>query len=352
MPKAKKAGQHSKRRARDEEDDEEEDDDLSDLEDSFKPQPVKRSAVLGEDEDEEDEEEAELERLALEGLRNKGSRPHVNNTAALLQKLEDIKLPDDAWIETLAITPERPVTVENPEDDLGREVAFYEAALAGVKAAQKILDDAQVPFRRPADYFAEMVKSDTHMLKIKNRLLEEKKRIEGAAERRRQRELAKFGKQVQVKREQEKAQQKKKNISDIAKWRKQVGGDKADPEFGISLDHEGGSDQERGRKRPRDSAGSQGSKGGKEGRGAPNAKRRKKDEKYGFGGKKKHAKANTGESAGDTRGFKLKKNNARGDAFMSKKASQGMKQGGGKKKGNTNRPGKSKRQKMRGKGGR
>lgn len=59
--------------------------------------------------------------------------------------------------------------------------------------------------------------------------------------------------------------------------------------------------------------------------GAGNSKRQKKDEKFGFGGKKRHAKSGDATSSGDLRNFSAKK----------------MKAGGAK------RPGKSKRAKGR-----
>lgn len=60
----------------------------------------------------------------------------------------------------------------------------------------------------------------------------------------------------------------------------------------------------------------------------PNKKRQKKDEKFGFGGKKRHAKSNDARSSGDVGGYSVKR----------------MKAGGGK--GGKPRPGKSKRAKM------
>lgn len=58
--------------------------------------------------------------------------------------------------------------------------------------------------------------------------------------------------------------------------------------------------------------------------GKPNTKRAKKDQKYGFGGKKRHAKSNDAKSSADDRGFSVRK----------------MK---GKPTGGAKRPGKSKR---------
>lgn len=68
--------------------------------------------------------------------------------------------------------------------------------------------------------------------------------------------------------------------------------------------------------------------GGRSNDPGPNAKRQKKDEKFGFGGKKRHAKSNDARSSGDVKGYSVKK----------------MKAGGGK--GGKPRPGKSKRGKF------
>jgi rRNA-processing protein EBP2 len=47
--------------------------------------------------------------------------------------------------------------------------------------------------------------------------------------------------------------------------------------------------------------------GGDRGDGKPNPKRAKKNEKYGFGGKKRHAKSNDAISSADGKGFSVKK---------------------------------------------
>ena len=61
------------------------------------------------------------------------------------------------------------------------------------------------------------------------------------------------------------------------------------------------------------------------GSGKPGAKRQKRDEKYGFGGKKRFAKSNDAKSSADVSGFSVKK-------MKGKKTPQ--------------RPGKSRRAKM------
>ena len=72
-----------------------------------------------------------------------------------------------------------------------------------------------MPFTRPNDYFAEMVKSDEHMGKIKAKMTEEAANKKAAAEARKQRDLKKFGKQVQVAKLQERDKAKRETLEKI-----------------------------------------------------------------------------------------------------------------------------------------
>jgi len=51
-----------------------------------------------------------------------------------------------------------------------------------------------IPHRRPGDYFAEMVKTDVQLEKIRKSLLHEKDTIQKSEDRRKQRELKKIWK--------------------------------------------------------------------------------------------------------------------------------------------------------------
>ena len=71
------------------------------------------------------------------------------------------------WAETFCVVPVTPLpfgagTVDalNIHDDLKREVAFYDTALEAVLEAKERCHQAGVPFTRPEDFFAEMVKTD------------------------------------------------------------------------------------------------------------------------------------------------------------------------------------------------
>ncbi|KAK7718228.1 rRNA-processing protein EBP2 [Botryosphaeria dothidea] len=276
----------------------------------------------GSDEDEEEEEDIPLSDLDSIASDEKGDIiPHqrltINNTSALLAALHRIewKTKKLAFSDHQAVTSDTAIEIADTNDDLTRELAFYKQALEAAKSARAALKKEGVPFSRPTDYFAEMVKSDEHMGKVKQKLIDEAAGKKAAAEARRQRDLKKFGKAVQVAREQEKAKAKKDTIEKINLLkRKRQGADlenaNEDDLFDVAL--EDAAETARKEKQAR-----------RQGGGPPNAKRSKKDAKYGFGGKKRFAKSNDAQSSADGRGFSVKK----------------MKAGAGVKK----RPGKSRR---------
>ncbi|KAG0086646.1 rRNA-processing protein and EBNA1-binding protein ebp2, partial [Podila epicladia] len=70
-------------------------------------------------------------------------------------------------------------------------------------------------------------------------------------------------------------------------------------------------------------------------------KRVKKDQKFGFGGKKRHGKSNTADSSADVSGFSVKRNKSTSFKSGHKAAKGGAK---GAKGGAKQRPGKSRRQ--------
>jgi rRNA-processing protein EBP2 len=171
------------------------------------------------DEDEDDIPLSDIESLASE---DKGDViPHqrltINNTTALTAALNRISLPYSklAFSEYQTITSDEPIEIPDVEDDLNRELAFHKQALAAVKDAREKLKKEGVPFSRPSDYFAEMVKSDEHMGKIKAKLVDDAAGKKAAAEARRQRDLKKFGKQVQVAKLQERAKEKRDTLEKI-----------------------------------------------------------------------------------------------------------------------------------------
>lgn len=141
----------------------------------------------------------------------------VNNTTALLKAQHIIALPLStlSFSEHQTVTTSLPVPIPDINDDLTRELAIYKQCLDAANEARKLLKKEGVPFSRPNDYFAEMVKSDEHMGKIKQKITEEAANKKAAAEARKQRDLRKFGKQVQIAKLQERDKAKRETLGKI-----------------------------------------------------------------------------------------------------------------------------------------
>ncbi|KAJ6375110.1 hypothetical protein OIU77_000142 [Salix suchowensis] len=99
------------------------------------------------------ESESELEDEDVKS--REPSKNAIFNRESLADKLQDINWPENVgWIHK------------------------------GKKAVYAELESKGIPFLRPPDYYAVVVKSDGHMEMVKSRLLAEKRSIEEAKERR------------------------------------------------------------------------------------------------------------------------------------------------------------------------
>ena len=141
----------------------------------------------------------------------------INNTAALQRSLKSFALPSNLpFSAAQSITSSEPVVIADVEDDLNRELALYRQSLDAVAEAREKLKKEGAPFSRPTDYFAEMVKSEEQMGKVRQKLVDEAARKKASADARRQRDLKKFGKAVQVAKLQERQKQKKDTLDRIS----------------------------------------------------------------------------------------------------------------------------------------
>jgi rRNA-processing protein EBP2 len=172
----------------------------------------------------EDEADGDIALSDIESLDDEDKNdlvPHqrltINNTSALLQALKSIALPTSKMLfsEHQTVISSEPVSIPDVNDDLNRELAFYKQSLDAAVEARSLLKKEGVPFTRPTDYFAEMVKSDEHMGVIKKKMIDEAASKKAAAEARKQRDLKKFGKQVQVAKLQERDKAKRETMEKI-----------------------------------------------------------------------------------------------------------------------------------------
>lgn len=213
-----------------EEDDEEDEEggvDLNMMEDESESEAedelIRNGVAEDEDDDEDDGDDEDIPLSDIESLASEDKAdviPHqrltINNTAALLRSLKSFALPSSLpFSATQAVTSTDPVEIPDIDDDLNRELAFYKQSLDAVKEARTKLKKEGAPFARPADFFAEMVKSEEQMGKVRQKMVDEAARKKASLDARRQRDLKKFGKAVQVAKLQERDKAKRDTLDKI-----------------------------------------------------------------------------------------------------------------------------------------
>lgn len=148
-----------------------------------------------------------------------------------------------------------------------------------------------MPTRRPDDFYAEMMKNDAHMRKVKDKLLFEQRELEAKGERRREREAKRYGKAVQAERLKERKQQQKDSMGLLQRMKKRGAGVSATDVLADEPDW--GEPGQRGGQRQGRGDGQGGSK-----------RQAHKAAKFGFGGPKRGSKRNDAASAADVSGYR------------------------------------------------
>jgi len=257
------------------------------------------------DAEEEEEEKEEVEQTVEE--QSIAQKNQYNSKALHVTTRELIAEKQSwAWAETYQLVPPTPLPFEEGKaasldihDDLKREVAFYDMALEAVHIGRSECTEAEIPFTRPEDFFVEMVKTDDHMARVKDRLIFETKKMEAVSQRRSNKEFKLRAKESQQNKIAEKAKRKKDHFQEVEEWAESA---KAN--------------------RGQDDA------GGKKGN---NRDRQYADKKFGFGGKKGRFKQNDHTTKNDMSGYNPNGNFPGGMKHNAKThAAAG---GGGKRKG-------------------
>ncbi|CAJ1940278.1 unnamed protein product [Cylindrotheca closterium] len=283
-PKASKSAKKSPQKASDDNEEEVEDKDEEEVDDDEKEEGDQREEEDSDEESSEEEDKvgnAKIKQLRANNVKNSKALSVV--TAELVAA--HAKLP---WAERLDIIPETPLPFgehgdadANPldvHDDLKREVAFYKMALEGVNEARKQCKKANVPFSRPEDFFAEMVKTDDHMAKVKDRLIFENKKMEAVAQRKTNREQKLRAKESHANKLAEKSRRKKEHFQQVEEWATSVAKNR-----GSALQDDADDMYLN--------------------RGGPSKKRQNADRKFGHGGKRGRFKQNDPASKNDFSGY-------------------------------------------------
>jgi len=321
----------------------------------------------GESDEESGDSDKELQIAFEKGLLKPGlfqevektKKEHVNNVEGLKAALNNLTTKNKFdWAERLDVTtqpvPDATGTTTTAEEqpteknaskeetvhnDFQREMAIHRQAQAGWLEALAKLRKLGIPTKRPDDFFAQMVKDDSHMRRVREKILSKQQSVELSEKMRKLRELKKYGKKVQ----QEvlaKRQKEKKNLADSVKKYRQGVKDKLD--F-MKNDDFGGIEAEDGGRKGKNNNNNSNKKMAHQ----PNRKRMEKNKKFGHGGQKKRSKYNTAESSADPfsgpkgKGKKFPGEVGRGGGGRGGKKGGGARGGG--KHAKMARPGKSKR---------
>ncbi|CAF3841527.1 unnamed protein product [Rotaria sp. Silwood1] len=181
-------------------------------------------------------DDVELQKAFKEGhlkpglnVEQKSKRPLINNKEALTAKYAEIYL-DLPWIERLDCT-NTPLLVNEvnlptnddetlADNDFKREMLFYRQAQGTVLEAIPRLKAEKISTKRPDDYYAQMIKSDEHMKKIREYLVDRKSDIEKREKLRKLREQRLYGKKVQQEVLLKRQEDKSKLLKTMKKVRK------------------------------------------------------------------------------------------------------------------------------------
>lgn len=178
-------------------------------------------------------------------------------------------------------------------NDFKRETMFHRQAQAAVIDGISRLKKLSLKTIRPEDYFAEMVKTDDHMHKIRENLARKQQAAQRSEKVRQLRQQRKVGKQMQIEATLKKHSEKKKMLDEVKKYRKGI---RKDLDFLDDKKKPGNRGNSNNGKNSNNQSNSR-SKRGLE-------RMKQKNSKFGFGGKKKGMKLNTKESAADVTEWK------------------------------------------------
>jgi len=174
-----------------------------------------------------DEGDRELQLALKAGLLNNGlnvqkekKRPVINRVEDMEQRLYQVSKKRN-WLDTLDVSFSPDLAYAGPVgNDFEREACFVKQAQDAVAVALPRLHAMKVPIFRPTDYYAEMAKSDDHMRKVRERLIDIQKTKEKRESAIRLREEKKFSVEVQKAREATKHKERRKLTLAVKNHRK------------------------------------------------------------------------------------------------------------------------------------
>lgn len=149
----------------------------------------------------------------------------INVEPMLEQKLKDIvyKVPEGAkrvpWVDTMSIDGKQSIPEEvGAKDGVRLEGEFLKMAGDAVKEAYRRLRVMKIPCSRPDDFYAEMLRTDSLMYKVRARASEELRRIKVVEDRKKAETAKKFAKRARSKKLEARAMERRQSLAEIKDW--------------------------------------------------------------------------------------------------------------------------------------
>lgn len=128
-----------------------------------------------------------------------------------------------SWLENLTIISDDEIDQNlNPDDDIKRELFFYNLAKKNAINGLIKLKKLGEKINRPDDYFVEMLKSDEQMANVKKQIIKEQQFIKKFEQKKQKLQNIKFAKSMKDYQNKMKSSYKRNTAEGIEKWKEYI----------------------------------------------------------------------------------------------------------------------------------
>ena len=147
----------------------------------------------------------------------------INSIKSDVQKYYDAKNKKIDWLEfPVNISQSQIPQNLNPDDDIKRELIFYNIAKENAIQGMIKLKQLGEKINRPDDYFVEMLKSDEQMMKVKKQIINEQQYIKKFEAKKQKMQNIKFAKSIKDFQNKEKSSFKRQTLQGVENWKKHI----------------------------------------------------------------------------------------------------------------------------------
>jgi len=179
----------------------------------------KEELKVNDEQEENYEEEESIESInIIEELTEK-----LNSIKSDVQKFYDNKGKKITWLDYPVEISSTPIPEHlNPDDDIKRELIFYNIAKENAIKGMVELKKLGEKINRPDDYFVEMLKSDEQMMRVKKLIINEQQYIKKFEAKKQKMQNIKFAKSMKDFQNKERSSFKRQTLEGVEKWKKHI----------------------------------------------------------------------------------------------------------------------------------